>query len=207
PGTSTAPSRRSSTRPSAPAPGPSRSSPARAAVSSRSGCCGSWTARTSRPATTGSRRIPRTPAECSCISSTDGDGSPYDRRMSDPPRWWDSALDVEQFALQAADSACSAARRLAAARDRDLRLEVNRERIPAAYAALEHLRIDGRPTSPWAPLSGFVAARDGWVRLHGNYPHHAAAIERALGVRTREQLLAAASDRTAQEVEDAVRAN
>jgi CoA-transferase family III len=32
----------------------------------------------------------------------------------------------------------------------------------------------------WAPLSGFFACRDGFVRTHGNYPHHRERLVRAL---------------------------
>ncbi len=34
----------------------------------------------------------------------------------------------------------------------------------------------------WAPLSGFFAARDGFVRTHANYPHHRERLCRALGI-------------------------
>lgn len=56
------------------------------------------------------------------------------------------------------------------------------ERIAAAYRSAGLFRIDGIPPSVWAPLSGFWRTRDGWVRTHANYPWHAAALRRALGL-------------------------
>ncbi|HEX2315896.1 MAG TPA: CoA transferase, partial [Thermomonospora sp.] len=42
--------------------------------------------------------------------------------------------------------------------------------------------IDGRAQPSFAPLSRFWRAADGWVRTHGNYPHHRDRLLRALGV-------------------------
>jgi crotonobetainyl-CoA:carnitine CoA-transferase CaiB-like acyl-CoA transferase len=51
-----------------------------------------------------------------------------------------------------------------------------------AFRSERHTRVVGEePKSLWAPLSGDYEAADGWVRLHANYPHHAAAIRAALG--------------------------
>lgn len=51
-----------------------------------------------------------------------------------------------------------------------------------AFRSERHTRVAGEQSPPlWAPLSGDYAAADGWVRLHANYPHHAAAVRRALG--------------------------
>ncbi|GAA1059893.1 CoA transferase [Agromyces bracchium] len=55
-------------------------------------------------------------------------------------------------------------------------------RIATAFQSERVARFDGVPPSVWSPLSGFRRARDGWVRTHGNYPHHAAALRRVLGV-------------------------
>ena len=51
-----------------------------------------------------------------------------------------------------------------------------------AYSSERHFRWDGDPVDAWAPLSGFFRSSDGWVRTHGNYPHHAAALRRGLGL-------------------------
>lgn len=53
-------------------------------------------------------------------------------------------------------------------------------RIAVGYRSDRVLRIDGAEPPVWAPLSGFWRAADGWVRTHGNYPHHARALTRAL---------------------------
>jgi hypothetical protein len=55
-------------------------------------------------------------------------------------------------------------------------------RIAAAYRSDRHLRIDGEVPAVWSPLSGFWRTEDGWVRTHGNYPAHADALLRALGL-------------------------
>jgi hypothetical protein len=37
------------------------------------------------------------------------------------------------------------------------------------------------PAPPWDPIAGDYAAKDGWIRLHTNAPHHRRAAERVLG--------------------------
>ncbi|TSD47345.1 hypothetical protein FFI94_015065 [Rhodococcus sp. KBS0724] len=46
------------------------------------------------------------------------------------------------------------------------------ERIAASFSSDRLLRIGGQPVDAFSAYSGFFAARDGWVRTHGNYPHH-----------------------------------
>ncbi|MFL1433649.1 CoA transferase [Nocardiopsis protaetiae] len=58
-------------------------------------------------------------------------------------------------------------------------VEVDEGAVATAFVSERHLRVDGRPMVPFAPLSGFWRTADGWVRTHANYPHH------------RERLLAA----------------
>lgn len=55
-------------------------------------------------------------------------------------------------------------------------------RIATAYTSERHLRVDGVQPVAFAALSGFFRTADGWVRTHGNYPHHAAALLGALGM-------------------------
>lgn len=116
-----------------------------------------------------------------------------------PGRWWRGPLDVESLAWDAVSDLQRAVAELTARR-----VGTSRELVAASFAAIEHLRIDRRPVQPWAPLSGFVEAADGWLRFHGNYPHHAAAITAALGAATREELSATVRQLPAQQVEDAV---
>ena len=58
----------------------------------------------------------------------------------------------------------------------------------------------------FAPLSRFVRCADGgWARTHGNYPHHAAALARALAIEPEARALEAAAARVrALELEEAV---
>ena len=57
------------------------------------------------------------------------------------------------------------------------------DRIALAYRSDRLFRIDGETPDVWSPYSGFWRAADGWLRTHGNYPHHAAALLRALDLR------------------------
>lgn len=54
--------------------------------------------------------------------------------------------------------------------------------VALAFTSERHVRLDGAPAGdPLDPLSAFLPTADGWIRLHGNYPHHRAALMRALG--------------------------
>lgn len=53
-------------------------------------------------------------------------------------------------------------------------------RIAAVYRSDRFLTIDGAAPPVWSPFSGFWRTRDGWVRTHGNYAHHAAGLRSAL---------------------------
>lgn len=102
---------------------------------------------------------------------------------------WDCPLDVSGLAWDSVQRAVGAAKGVAAARGGSGHaLSTSPSLVTSSFAAIEHLRVDGRQPQAWAPLSGFFAAADGWVRLHGNYPHHASAIADAFGVETREGL-------------------
>ncbi|MBC9733104.1 CoA transferase [Nocardioides marmotae] len=119
-------------------------------------------------------------------------------------RWWAGSgpLDVERLAGEAVGEVCAAAADLAARRGSALgSITTTPALVAAAFAAPDHLRIDGREGEGWAPLSGFVEARDGWVRLHANYPHHAEALRSALEVEDRAQLTEAVAAMAAEDVE------
>ncbi|WP_409482881.1 CoA transferase [Arsenicicoccus dermatophilus] len=109
-----------------------------------------------------------------------------------PGRWWGGPLDVERLAWSAVSDARRAAQSVADARGLRVTVGTETSLVAASFAAIEHLRVGGRAAEAWAPLSGFFAAADGWVRVHANYPHHAAALRRALGLGDR-----AAVDRAA----------
>lgn len=55
-------------------------------------------------------------------------------------------------------------------------------RIQASFGSEKLFRINGSAPSIWAALSGFWKVRDGWVRTHGNYPHHAERLAALLGI-------------------------
>lgn len=55
-------------------------------------------------------------------------------------------------------------------------------RLSAMWFGFSLRPLDWRPPAPWDPIAGDYQARDGWVRLHTNTPHHRAAAVRVLGV-------------------------
>ncbi|MEV7441403.1 CoA transferase [Streptomyces sp. NPDC091204] len=83
-------------------------------------------------------------------------------------------------------------------------LVVDEGAVATAFVSERHLRVEGRAPVTFAPLSGFWQAADGWVRTHANYPHHRAALVRALGLpsATPEALRAAVAARTAVETQE-----
>jgi crotonobetainyl-CoA:carnitine CoA-transferase CaiB-like acyl-CoA transferase len=59
--------------------------------------------------------------------------------------------------------------------------------------------------NPWDPIAGDYKARDGWIRLHTNAPHHRAAALRVLGTpEERAAVIAAVEQWEADELEAAV---
>ncbi|MGR2754052.1 CoA transferase [Agromyces arachidis] len=90
-----------------------------------------------------------------------------------------SRLDVSSLAV-ASVAAASLAGWAASAGPGAIRLDG--DRIANAFQSERVARFDGRSPQVWSALSGFHRAGDGWVRTHGNYPHHAAALRRVLGL-------------------------
>lgn len=88
-------------------------------------------------------------------------------------------LDVSALAV-ASVAAASLAGWAASAGPGSIRLDG--DRIANAFQSERIAQFDGAAPDVWSPLSGFRRARDGWVRTHGNYPHHAAALRRVLGL-------------------------
>jgi crotonobetainyl-CoA:carnitine CoA-transferase CaiB-like acyl-CoA transferase len=91
---------------------------------------------------------------------------------------------------------------------------VDSEATAIAFTGERHLRLDGRPPGGMDPLSKFFACADGIVRVHANYPHHRAALFRALGITVPPEGLADPAETvalallalSADEVEERVRA-
>jgi CoA-transferase family III len=105
-------------------------------------------------------------------------------RVTERGTWLEGALAVDELALGAVSSALLAACELVRARGREApEIELSAEHVALSFHSERHVRLDGRPAGAgFAPLSRFVrCAAGGWARTHGNYPHHAAALARALG--------------------------
>ncbi|WP_260191328.1 CoA transferase [Actinophytocola gossypii] len=101
-----------------------------------------------------------------------------------------------RYRVAHAAAVCVAATTLAA----DAGSKVHIGHAAEAFRSERHLRP---PADLWTPLSGDYRTADGWVRLHANYPHHAAAILRALGV-PEDGVRAEAARRRAVDVEESV---
>jgi crotonobetainyl-CoA:carnitine CoA-transferase CaiB-like acyl-CoA transferase len=116
------------------------------------------------------------------------------------------------FRVAAAASASVAVATLAAAELLRLKgiepgvVSVDRRHAAAAFRSERYLRVDGGPPpAMWQPLSGDYRSVDGWVRLHGNYAHHAEAVCRALKTPvSRQAVTEAVAKRTAWDVQEAV---
>jgi len=90
-----------------------------------------------------------------------------------------SLLAVEELALGAVAAQLLAARELAR---QPLAVELDAAGVGFSFRSERYARQGDRPAGAgFAPLSRFWRTADGWIRLHGNYPHHRAAIERVLG--------------------------
>lgn len=110
----------------------------------------------------------------------------YERYIS---AWEPCPLDVETLAKYSVLSASRAAQQLADMRGVECEFSISLPQIPFAFSSLERLKIDGKTAEAWSSFSGFFKTSDGWVRTHGNYPHHAAAIRDCFGVENREELV------------------
>jgi crotonobetainyl-CoA:carnitine CoA-transferase CaiB-like acyl-CoA transferase len=95
-----------------------------------------------------------------------------------------SRLAVGRLAADSVGVASLAAQLVHAERQgrRPGQLRVDGVRVAGSFRSDKLLRIDGRPVQAFAPMSGFWSAADGWVRTHGNYPHHAARLRELLGL-------------------------
>lgn len=99
----------------------------------------------------------------------------------------DALLPARTHVARLAAMATDAASRSAAGLCGSDALELDAQRVAAAYASDRHLRIDGEPVSAFAPLSAFFEASDGAVRTHANYPWHREALLRSLGLSAHAQ--------------------
>jgi crotonobetainyl-CoA:carnitine CoA-transferase CaiB-like acyl-CoA transferase len=52
----------------------------------------------------------------------------------------------------------------------------------AALEAFNYYRVDGQRKETWEKFSGLYACKDGWVRIHANFPHHRDGALKVLGL-------------------------
>lgn len=92
-----------------------------------------------------------------------------------------SAFAVTDFACAAVAAAALGIRELVYV-DKGPRpnIQVDR-RLTSFWFAFSIRPIDWALPAPWDPIAGDYPAKDGWIRLHTNAPHHRAAAEHVLG--------------------------
>lgn len=102
----------------------------------------------------------------------------------------DEAQLPSSFRVAAAAGASVAATGLAAAEIWKLRSGQSQDvAVDMRHAVVEcrserYLRVDGKPPPPaWDAIAGVYKVRDGFVRLHTNFPHHRDAVCRVLNVK------------------------
>ena len=128
--------------------------------------------------------------------------------MDEPHPVLPAAFDVTGLAAATTAAAGLAAASALAARTGESLHEVKvTHRAAVASFLSERLLTPMGWTRPemWDPIAGDYRAADGWIRLHTNYAHHRAAVERVLGPATdRAALAERVRDRAADELEAAV---
>jgi hypothetical protein len=97
--------------------------------------------------------------------------------------WLGGGLAVDELAVGAVASALLAAAELADARGAGRpAIRLDAEHVALSFVSERHALLGGAHAGAgFAPLSRLLrCAGGGWARTHGNYPHHAAALGRAL---------------------------
>jgi crotonobetainyl-CoA:carnitine CoA-transferase CaiB-like acyl-CoA transferase len=135
-------------------------------------------------------------------------------QVHDRALWLGGALPVDELAVGTVGAALSAAAALAEARTGHRpKIALSAEHAALSFQSERHARRAGAPLGPgFAAVSRLVrCAGGGWARTHGNYPHHARALARALGFMLtgdpdadRAALVEAAAQRTPAALEEAV---
>lgn len=107
------------------------------------------------------------------------------RRAPEMPTWT-SNLRVAELAYDSAALASLGVALIGVQRGvierGDLTVSPEAPRVQASFGSEKLFRLDGEPPAVWGALSGFWRVRDGWVRTHANYPHHAERLARLLGI-------------------------
>jgi CoA-transferase family III len=91
-----------------------------------------------------------------------------------------SCFPVTDFASASITAAALAIGELATEADDAPTVTVDR-RLASLWFGWSIEPIGWQAPAPSDPIAGDYAARDGWIRLHTNAPHHRAAVERVLG--------------------------
>lgn len=124
-------------------------------------------------------------------------------KFQGPSAILDAPLPVGRLALSAVGAAAESVEAFAARRGRGvapssdplssdaLGLSAHSHWVADSFGSIGRLRIDGAQAPGFAPLSGFFACSDGWVRTHANYPHHRDALTAALGLTSADREAAA----------------
>src|SRR5581483_7839055 len=117
-------------------------------------------------------------------SAVRGDGAALSGlEVTDRDAWLGGPLPVDDLAIGAVSAALLGAAELAGARGAGRpQVRLSAEHAALSFLSERHALVGGAHLAGgFAPLSRFLrCAGDGWARTHGNYPHHAAAIGRAL---------------------------
>ena len=118
------------------------------------------------------------------LGAGEGD-APSQVLVGDHGAWLGGRLAVDDLALGAVTAGLLAAAELGAARGgAGAPVEVSGEHVALSFHSERNALLAGRGAGAmFAPLSRLVrCAEGGWARTHGNYPHHAAALRRALSL-------------------------
>jgi len=126
--------------------------------------------------------------------------------VSGPVRIGASPFALEQVAVACVGASLLAAAELAEARGGSRPVaSLHGAHAALAFSSERHLHAERALGPGFAPLSRFAATADGHIRLHANYPHHRAALLRALGDPCDERAaLAAVRTRQGVELEQAI---
>ena len=103
----------------------------------------------------------------------------------DPPASLASRLDVVGLAADSVALSVLAIHEALAARGMTTAMppvRVSGDRLCTSIRSERSFRVGDEQSHAWAPMSGFFQVADGWVRTHGNYPHHTARLREILGV-------------------------
>ena len=129
-------------------------------------------------------------------------------RPTSPPIALSSTLDVAGILGDCVGLATLAAAEIQVARGLLPALgpvRVDGARVTTASQSERHFQLNGETPEVWAPYSGFWQVADGWVRTHGNYPHHAERLAHLLGIASsssKDQIAAAMARWSAIDLED-----